>query len=199
LLAGATPGKVKWQSTGPALKGIELKISNPNEKKIGEIVVKGPNVMMGYYKDPESTAKAFTPEGWFRTKDLGYLDKDGNLFIKGRRDNMIVGSNGENIYPEEIESLFNECDLVLESLVLERKGKLVARVHFNYDEIKNESINLGDSHNTNLEEKIRKIKTEVLDFVNGRINKSSRVNEIIEQPAPFEKTATQKIKRYLYN
>lgn len=199
LLAGATPGKVKWQSTGPALKGIELKISNPNEKNIGEIVIKGPNVMMGYYKDPESTAKAFTQDGWFRTKDLGFMDKDGNLFIKGRRDNMIVGSNGENIYPEEIESLFNECDLVLESLVLERKGKLVARVHFNYDEIKNESLNLGDSHNTNLEEKIRKIKNEVLEFVNGRVNRSSRVNEIIEQPAPFEKTATQKIKRYLYN
>lgn len=199
LLAGATPGKVKWQSTGPALKGIELKISNPNEKNIGEIVIKGPNVMMGYYKDPESTAKAFTQDGWFRTKDLGFMDKDGNLFIKGRRDNMIVGSNGENIYPEEIESLFNECDLVLESLVLERKGKLVARVHFNYDEIKNESLNLGDSHNTNLEEKVRKIKNEVLEFVNGRVNRSSRVNEIIEQPAPFEKTATQKIKRYLYN
>lgn len=199
LLAGATPGKVKWQSTGPALKGIELKISNPNEKNIGEIVIKGPNVMMGYYKDPESTAKAFTQDGWFRTKDLGFMDKDGNLFIKGRRDNMIVGSNGENIYPEEIESLFNECDLVLESLVLERKGKLVARVHFNYDEIKNESLNLGDSHNTNLEEKIRKIKNEVLEFVNGRVNRSSRINEIIEQPAPFEKTATQKIKRYLYN
>ena len=199
LLAGATPGKVKWQSTGPALKGIELKISNPNEKNIGEIVIKGPNVMMGYYKDSESTAKAFTQDGWFRTKDLGFMDKDGNLFIKGRRDNMIVGSNGENIYPEEIESLFNECDLVLESLVLERKGKLVARVHFNYDEIKNESLNLGDSHNTNLEEKIRKIKNEVLEFVNGRVNRSSRVNEIIEQPAPFEKTATQKIKRYLYN
>lgn len=199
LLAGATPGKVKWQSTGPALKGIELKISNPNEKNIGEIVIKGPNVMMGYYKDPESTAKAFTQDGWFRTKDLGFMDKDGNLFIKGRRDNMIVGSNGENIYPEEIESLFNECDLVLESLVLERKGKLVARVHFNYDEIKNESLNLGDSHNTNLEEKIRKINNEVLEFVNGRVNRSSRVNEIIEQPAPFEKTATQKIKRYLYN
>lgn len=199
LLAGATPGKVKWQSTGPALKGIELKISNPNKKNIGEIVIKGPNVMMGYYKDPESTAKAFTQDGWFRTKDLGFMDKDGNLFIKGRRDNMIVGSNGENIYPEEIESLFNECDLVLESLVLERKGKLVARVHFNYDEIKNESLNLGDSHNTNLEEKIRKINNEVLEFVNGRVNRSSRVNEIIEQPAPFEKTATQKIKRYLYN
>lgn len=199
LLAGATPGKVKWQSTGPALKGIELKISNPNEKNIGEIVIKGPNVMMGYYKDPESTAKAFTQDGWFRTKDLGFMDKDGNLFIKGRRDNMIVGSNGENIYPEEIESLFNECDLVLESLVLERKGKLVARVHFNYDEIKNESLNLGDSHNTNLEEKVRKIKNEVLEFVNGRVNRSSRINEIIEQPAPFEKTATQKIKRYLYN
>lgn len=198
LLAGAVPGKVKWQSTGPALNGIEMKILNPNNKNIGEIVVKGPNVMEGYYKDPDSTAAAFTADGWFRTKDLGYIDKKGNLFIKGRKDNMIVNSNGENIYPEEIETVINEFDLVLESLVIEKRGKLIARVHFNYEEIK-EQENLFGEQNANVAEKIEKIKRELLEYVNDRVNKSSKLSEITEQPVPFEKTATQKIKRYLYN
>ncbi len=198
LLAGAVPGKVKWQSTGPALNGIEMKILNPNNKMIGEIVVKGPNVMVGYYKDPESTEAAFTGDGWFRTKDLGYIDKRGNLYIKGRKDNMIVNSNGENIYPEEIETVINEFDLVLESLVIEKRGKLIARVHFNYEEIKDQESLFGE-HNSNVAEKIEKIKKELLEYVNDRINKSSKLSEIIEQSVPFEKTATQKIKRYLYN
>jgi long-chain acyl-CoA synthetase len=130
---------------------------------------------------------------------LGFIDKDGYLFIKGRRDNMLVGSNGENIYPEEVESILNEHDLVLESLVLERKGKLVARVHFNYDEIKNTEQLISYSQNISYKEKLDRIRSEVKEFVNDRVNKNSRIQEIIEQPAPFEKTATQKIKRYLYN
>lgn len=199
LLAGAIPGNVKWQSTGPVLKGVQMKILNPNENKIGEIVVKGPNVMSGYYKDPQNTEAAFTPDGWFRTKDLGYLDKDGFLYIKGRKDNMIVGTSGENIYPEDIESIINEFDLVLESLVLEKKGKLIAKVHFNYDEIKNGEYFIAESSNLSYEEKLTKIKKEVLDFVNDRVSKSSKIAEVTEQPAPFEKTATQKIKRYLYH
>ncbi len=199
LLAGAIPGNVKWQSTGPALKGVQMKILNPNNKKIGEIVVKGPNVMRGYYKDTQNTEAAFTPDGWFRTKDLGYIDKDGFLFIKGRKDNMIVGTNGENIYPEDIESIINEFDLVLESLVLEIKGKLVAKVHFNYDEIKSGEYFINESSNLSYEEKIERIKKEVLDFVNDRVNRSSKITDILEQSAPFEKTATQKIKRFLYH
>jgi len=112
---------------------------------------------------------------------------------------MLVGSNGENIYPEEVESILNEHDLVLESLVLERKGKLVARVHFNYDEIKNTEQLISYSQNISYKEKLDRIRSEVKEFVNDRVNKNSRIQEIIEQPAPFEKTATQKIKRYLYN
>ena len=154
-------------------------------------MLKGPNVMEGYYKDPESTAAAFTADGWFRTKDLGYIDKKGNLFIKGRKDNMIVNSNGENIYPEEIETVINEFDLVLESLVIEKRGKLIAKVHFNYEEIK-EQENLFGEQNANVAQKIEKIKRELLGYVNDRINKSSKLSEIVEQPVPFEKTATQK-------
>ncbi len=197
LLAGALPGKVKLQSTGPHLVGVEMKILNPNSKNIGEVVVKGNNVMMGYYKDLDTTASCFTSDGWFRTKDLGFIDKNGNLFIKGRKDNMIVGANGENIYPEEVESIINEHDLVLESLVVLNKGRLVALVHFNYEQI--EAIHkFNEELVINLHERVGKVKVELLDFVNNRVNKSSKILEIIEQQVPFEKTATQKIKRYIY-
>lgn len=198
LLAGCTPGKVKWQSTGPKLPDIEMKILNPNNRKIGEIVVKGPNVMAGYYKDPVITASCFTEDGWFRTKDLGYIDKKGNLYIKGRKDNMMVGSNGENIYPEEIEATINEHDMVLESLVVNNKGKLIAMVHFNYEQIE-KLHTFNDEAEVNLAKRVEEIKKELMEYVNDRVNKSSKILEIIEQPVPFEKTATQKIKRYLYN
>jgi Long-chain acyl-CoA synthetases (AMP-forming) len=199
LLAGAIPGKVKWQSTGPVLNGVEIKIDNPNSENIGEIVVKGPNIMAGYYKDDEGTKKSFTPDGWFKTKDLGLLDKRGNLYIKGRKDNMIIGPNGENIYPEDIETIINEYDLVLESLVIRTKNNLlVAKVHFNYEEIQSsEDTILGPE--LTIEEKLVKIKKDLITFINDRVNKASKIAEIIEQPIPFEKTATQKIKRFLYS
>jgi len=197
LLAGAIPGKTRWQSTGPKLDGLEMRINNPNSKNIGEIVIKGPNVMMGYYKDPETTATCFTTDGWFRTKDLGLIDKKGYLFIKGRADNMIVNSNGENIYPEEIESILNEHDLVLESLVTQANGKLIAIVYFNYEQI--EALHQFMSNTeVNMEERVKKIKEELLDYINSRVSKSSKISEIIEQVLPFEKTATQKIRRFLY-
>lgn len=198
LLAGAIPGKVKWQSTGPQLPDIEMKILNPNKKGIGEIVAKGPNVMEGYYKDPVTTASCFTEDGWFRTKDLGFIDKHGNLHIKGRKDNMIVGPNGENIYPEEIESIINEHDMVLESLVINTKGKLSAMVHYNYEQIE-KLHTFNDEEAVNMEQRVAEIKKELLEYVNDRVNKSSKILDIIEQSTPFEKTATQKIKRYLYS
>ncbi|MDP3451773.1 MAG: AMP-binding protein [Bacteroidales bacterium] len=198
LLAGAIPGKVKWQSTGPALNGVQIKIINPNSENIGEIVVKGPNVMAGYYKDPDSTSASFTEDGWFKTKDLGYIDNDGFLYIKGRKDNVIINSNGENIYPEDIETVINEFDLVLESLVIEKRGKLIAKVYFNYDEIKDSEHLFGETP-ANLTERVSKVKKELLEYVNSRVNKNSRLYEITEQPVPFEKTATHKIKRYLYS
>lgn len=137
LLAGATPDMVKWQSTGPAVHGVTLKINNPNPVTgEGEIVAKGPNVMIGYYKNPEATAEAFTEDGWFRTKDLGVFDKEGRLYIKGRLSNMILGPSGENIYPEEIESVINGHSMVAESIVTQSKGKLIARVHLNPDKLK---------------------------------------------------------------
>lgn len=198
LLAGALPGKVTLQSTGPHLPDLEMKILNPNKKGIGEIVVKGPTVMVGYYKDPVTTASCFTEDGWFRTKDLGYIDKKGNLYIKGRKDNMIVGANGENIYPEEIEAIINEHDLVLESLVMNIKGKLTAIVHYNYEQIE-KLHTFNEEAVVNMAQRVEDVRKELLEYVNDRVNKSSKIMEIIEQAAPFEKTATQKIKRYLYS
>lgn len=137
LLAGAVGKLVKWQSTGPAMHGVTLRIDNPNpENGEGEIVAKSPSVMMGYYKNPDATEQAFTADGYFRTKDLGIIDKDGRLYIKGRLSNMILGPSGENIYPEEIESVINGHPMVAESVVTQQKGKLVALVHFNPDKLK---------------------------------------------------------------
>jgi Long-chain acyl-CoA synthetases (AMP-forming) len=128
-------GKIVFQSTGPRLYGVEMKLHNINENGVGEIIVRGPNVMKGYYKDEARTKAAFLEDGWFRTKDLGSFDKKGNLFIRGRVDNMLIGANGENIYPEEIESIINDNDFVLESLVVKEGDRLVAKVHFNYEQI----------------------------------------------------------------
>ncbi|MDR2584710.1 MAG: AMP-binding protein [Prevotellaceae bacterium] len=197
LIAGAIPGKVPFQSTGPILNGLELRISQPNAHKIGELQVKGPNVMMGYYKESDRTAASFTEDGWFKTKDLAKIDKNGNITIKGRRDNMIIGPSGENIYPEEIEAVINEHDLVLESLVAKIKGRMVAMVHFNYPQIE-AWHQLREEAVKNVTERVEKLKTELIQYINERVNKFSRIAEIIEQPLPFEKTATQKIKRFLY-
>lgn len=221
LLAGAIPSMVKWQSTGLAIHGVTLRIDNPNPLTgEGEIVAKGPNVMMGYYKNPGATEQAFNKDGWFRTKDLGIIDKSGRLYIKGRLTNMILGPSGENIYPEEIESVINGHSMVLESLVTEYKGKLVALVHFNPDklkalnEAKEEALNayyetkdqLVKTYEETKEmtikifnEKIEQLKKEVSEYVNARVNKFSKISIVVDRPQQFEKTATQKIKRYLYN
>jgi len=231
LLAGAVGKMVRWQSTGPAMHGVTLRIDNPNpENGEGEIVAKSPSVMMGYYKNPDATEQAFTADGYFRTKDLGIIDKDGRLYIKGRLSNMILGPSGENIYPEEIESVINGHPMVAESVVTQHKGKLVALVHFNPDklkaleEAKDEAIaayyekkeQLMHSYEEKKEqlmqsyeetkdaavkifnEKIEQLKKEVYEYVNTRVNKFSKISAVKDQPHQFEKTATQKIKRYLY-
>ena len=119
LLAGANPSKTVFESTGPAIEDIEVKINNPDPKTgEGEIWARGASIMKGYYKEPEMTVQVLTPDGWFKTGDLGIMDKRNYLFIKGRLKNMIVGASGENIYPEEIESIINNFKFVIESLVI---------------------------------------------------------------------------------
>lgn len=195
LIAGVNPSMAKLQSTGPQLKGVELRIDNPNPLTgEGEIVAKGPNIMMGYFKNAEATADAFTADGWFRTKDLGVFDSKGFLYIKGRLNNMILGASGENIYPEEIEHVINEHSLVLDSIVKEEKGRLIALVQFNREELEQKYHMVKEE----LEAKIESLKAELILYINSKVNRFSHVSLIVEQVTTFEKTPTQKIKRFLY-
>lgn len=199
LLAGTNTRNTTLNSTGPAMKGVQLRIHNPDKKSgEGEIWAKGPNVMKGYYKDPEMTADVITEDGWFKTGDLGVFDKNNFLYIKGRNKNVILGASGENIYPEEIESVINDFNFVLESLVVEQKGKLVALVHFNSEEIEKRFQYLKQDVKNYVEDKIEELRKELHAHVNIRVNKFSRIHQVIHQPVPFQKTATQKIKRFLY-
>jgi long-chain acyl-CoA synthetase len=199
LLAGSNPQVTRFQSTGPAMEGVTLKINDPdNRTGEGEIWAKGPNVMLGYYREPEMTRSVFSGDGWFKTGDLGLLDKDNFLYVKGRLKNIILGANGENIYPEEIESVINNFKYVNESLVVQKKGKLVAMVNFNQEEIAKRYQHLKEDVSAYVENKIEELIKELQEYVNSRVNKFSRVHVIILQPVPFQKTPTQKIKRFLY-
>jgi long-chain acyl-CoA synthetase len=199
LLAGANPSKSVLESTGPAIEGIDLIIHNPDRQTgEGEIWAKGPNVMKGYYKDPEMTNEVLTPDGWFKTGDLGTLDSRNNLFIKGRLKNMIVGASGENIYPEEIESVINNFRFVVESLVIQQKGKLVAYVHLNMEELEKKYHILKEDMSRQFDDKKEELLAELQAYVNSHVNKFSQINKVVLQPVPFQKTATLKIKRFLY-
>lgn len=203
LLAGTNPRTPRVGSTGPALKGVKLRLADIDPATgEGEIQAQGPNVMKGYYKNPEVTAQVFTPDGWFKTGDLGSFDRDGFLRIKGRIKNTILGASGENIYPEEIESVINRMRYVLESLVVEKKGKLVALIHLNMEEVENQYQTF--KHDAALyAEKISQRKDEILkeiqEKVNLQVNKFSKLQQVMFQKDPFEKTPTQKIKRFLYH
>ncbi len=199
LLAGFNPQHPKLQSTGPACIGVELKIVKTDKRSsTGEIWAKGPNIMKGYYKEPQMTSDIITPDGWLKTGDIGSFDSANNLFIKGRVKSMIVRSNGENVYPEDIESVINNFRHVVESLVIEKKGKLVALVHFNQEEIELRYQYLKNEVSNYADEKIEELRQELQDYVNSRVNKFSQVQLIVAQPNPFQKTATQKIKRFMY-
>jgi long-chain acyl-CoA synthetase len=199
LLAGFNPQNAVLQTTGPACKGVELRINQPDASTgEGEIWARGPNIMQGYYKEPGMTREIITRDGWLRTGDLGSFDKHGNLSIKGRVKNMIVRSNGENIYPEDIESIINSFRHVVESLVVEKKGRLVALVHFNREEIDLRYRHLKDEVTNHVEEKIEELRNELHDYINSRVNRVNKVQMVVAQPGPFQKTATQKIKRFLY-
>jgi len=199
LLAGAGVGKTCFLSTGEPVVGVNLRINNPDPKTgLGEIQAKGENVMLGYYKEPQITKETFTEDGWLKTGDLGCFDKKGNLYIKGRMKNMIISSSGENIYPEEIESLINRMEYVLESLVIQQKGRLVALVHLNMEELEKKYQDMKSDAVNFVNEKIDELLAEIQHKVNSEVNKFSQIQRIVFQPVPFEKTPTQKIKRFLY-
>ena len=199
LIAGCSPGKGKHQAIGPKVVDSEIVIHNPDPKTgEGEIWFRGNNVMLGYYKNEEITKEVLTDDGWFKTGDLGSLDKDGILTHKGRLKSMIVGASGENIYPEEIESLINNFKFVEESLVIEDKGGLVALVHFNMDELEERLKEVTSDVTVKIDDMITELKADLLEYINSKVNKSSKLQDIIDYVEPFKKTATNKIKRYLY-
>lgn len=200
LLAGFGPYRGTWESTGPAMNGVTLKINNPDLKTgEGEVWAKGDNIMQGYYKEPEMTREVLTEDGWFKTGDLAVLDNRGNLFIKGRLKNMILSSTGENIYPEEIESVINNFRHVVESLVIEQKGKLVAMVHLNMEELEAKYQAMKDEMARRKEDFINEILAELQEYVNSQVGKGKRVAMVVLHPEPFQKTPTMKIKRFLYS
>lgn len=197
LLAGAGTSQTKLQSTGFTMEGVELKINEPNKKGVGEIWAKGPNVMVGYYKNPESTDEVLTKDGWFRTGDLGKFDSQKRLFIKGRMKNTIVGASGENIYPEDIESIINNNQYVAESLVVEEDGYLVAKVILDLETIE-KNISHVRAMIDEKKERYSEWKQNFTKELNAKLNRSSQINRVDIMEEPFEKTASQKIKRFLY-
>lgn len=198
LIAGCSPSVVKFRSTGTVLPELDVRIDKADPKtKIGEIQIKGPTVMRGYYKDKDRTDQAYTADGYFKTGDLGLLTKNNYLYIKGRIKNVIIGPNGDNIYAEEVEAKINEAETVLESLVYESDGNIVARVFLNYEMLDNLHgiTKMGSSQSDKF---IEKHLLELRGHVNSNVASFSKIHKIIEQKEPFEKTATQKIKRFLY-
>ena len=194
LITNACVGKTAVGSIGVPAYKVQVKLQNVNpETGEGEIIAKGDNVMLGYYKDPERTRNVLTDDGWFRTNDLACMDSKGRFYIKGRLNNMILGPSGENIYPEEIEQVINHFGGVNESLVMERDGKLVALVKFD-DNVLDWDQASEDKFFENLQAK----KKAVLDYVNRHVGKSSKVNTVEVVKQNFEKTATQKIRRFKY-
>lgn len=194
LITNAVVGKTKVGSIGVAAYNVEVKLQNVDPATgEGEIVVKGDNVMLGYYRDPERTRGVLTDDGWFRTNDLATVDSKGRYYIKGRLGNMIVGPSGENIYPEEIEQLINNIRGVNESLVVERDGRLVALIKFD-DSVLNWNQEREDNFFKMLEDR----KKTVLEYVNKHVSKQSKISDVEAMKDDFEKTATQKIRRFKY-
>jgi long-chain acyl-CoA synthetase len=208
LLAGAGTHQTKLQSTGFAVQGVDLIINSPDKKGVGEIWAKGPNVMQGYYKNPEATDEVLTPDGWFRTGDFGRFDSQKRLYIKGRMKNTIVGASGENIYPEDIETIINNHQFVVESLVLEEDGFLVAKILVDLDYLEKsiehlksvieDKKEMGRKAIKSLDEKQHIWAQNFVKELNTKLNRTSQLKRVDLMKEPFEKTASQKIKRFLY-
>lgn len=183
--------ELKLYSCGRVAPNMKIRIDSEDPENIpGEIQVNGANVMLGYYKNPEATAASFTEDGWMKTGDMGVLDRDGFLFIKGRCKSMILGPSGQNIYPEEIESVINNMPYVSESLVIEDNGRLVVLVYPDIDAAAADGIT-GDGIKKKLDEII-------LGQVNVEMPNYSKIAEVRIYPEEFEKTPKRSIKRYLY-
>ena len=199
LLAGSPPFKTPYQSTGKPVEGVQIRLHDASQQSgEGEIQVKGPNVMAGYYKNPELTSQVFTDDGWFKTGDIGVFDSKGTLYIRSRIKNVLLGTNGENIYPEEIEAILNGIEFVEDSLVLQEQGKIIALININLKDFEEKVVELNERALRVANDTVDDLLYEIQKFVNQRVNRFSRVHAIRLQAVPFEKTPTNKIKRYLY-
>lgn len=190
LIAYVPYERFKEGTCGKIISRMEIKIDSPNPAyEAGEILLKGDNVFLGYYKNKEATKAAFTDDGWMRTGDLGTMDFEGNITIRGRSKNMILSANGQNIYPEEIEAQLNDLPYVAESIVVQRDGKLVALVYPDFDLANMEGIS-DAAINTKMEQNRIELNTHIPSYC--------QVAKIIVYHEEFEKTPKKSIKRYLY-
>ncbi|HWR13074.1 MAG TPA: AMP-binding protein [Rectinemataceae bacterium] len=228
LLAGVPPSRTFLRSTGPALEGVSVRIANPSPGTgEGEIQAKGDNIFKGYYKDPERTRETFTEDGWFKTGDLGFIDAKKRIFVRGRIKTVILGASGENIYPEEIEAVLNQSPYVAESLVIEGEAGLTAFVYLKSEVLENLGARLQDGLDaagdissrmgnalTQAEKSVTKSIGQAWDDAektagklletirkeaNAKLTSFSKIYAIKLHDGPFEKTPTQKIKRFLYS
>ncbi len=190
IISYAAWDKAKLFSCGKPAPRMEVRIASSDPRNVpGEIQVKGANVMLGYYKNEEATAESFTEDGWMRTGDMGIIDEDGYLFIKGRCKSMLLGPSGQNIYPEEIESVINSMPYVIESLVVDSNGKLVALVYPDMELAGKEGLDKND---------ILKKMEENIAAVNAEMPNYSKIAAVRVVPEEFEKTPKKSIKRYMY-
>ena len=191
LLAYEDWRRFALRSCGKAVDRADVRIDSSDPATIvGEIQAKGDNICLGYYKNETATQAAFTDDGYLHTGDLGLMDKEGNIYIKGRSKCMILSANGQNIYPEEIEAILTNREYVAESLVVEREGgKIVALVYFDPDRLKNEGIRDSD---------MPELERHLLRDVNKHLPAYSQIHHIERRTTPFEKTPKMSIKRYLY-
>jgi len=178
-------------SCGRAAKNMQVRIDSPDPENIpGEILARGLNVMLGYYKNPEATRQTIDADGWYHTGDLGTMDGDGNVFINGRSKNMLLSSNGQNIYPEEIEDKLNSMTLIVESIVVQRDSKLVALVHPDMDEARHLGLTMDD---------VKNIMEQNRNGLNQMLPAYEKISEMEIFEEEFEKTPKKSIKRYLYS
>lgn len=182
--------KVKVGSAGRPALNMQIRIDSPDPLNVpGEVQVKGPNVCLGYYKNEEATRASFTKDGWFRTGDMGVLDQDGYLFLRGRSKCMVLGPSGQNIYPEELEATINNFNYVIDSLVVEDEGALTALIYPDWRQ--------GIADGMTREAFIKRI-TDMLPAINNELPKYAQIKKIELMPEDFERTPKRSIKRYLY-
>ena len=177
-------------SCGKAAPRMEVRIDSPDPTHVvGEILARGANVMLGYYKNPEATAQTIDADGWYHTGDLGLLDAEGNLYIRGRSKNMLLGASGQNIYPEEIEDKLNTLPFVMESIVIQKGEKLYALIHPDYDEVHKAALS---------DEELQKQMEANRRELNAMVNSYEQISGFRLYEEEFEKTPKRSIKRFLY-